>query len=123
MFFGCNKKDYLIFGAEDILFCPDVAMYDKKEYTATCIHSIVYSKITSSSVAPMQFIATKPFIAGVEGNTYENIFQKRGMLLPGHDIPERKSKGIDVKTNSSMGTSRLLMKQPAVIARNVQASI
>lgn len=71
----------------------------------------------------MQFIATNPLIAGVEGNMYEKIFQKMGMLLPGHDIPERNRRGIDVKTNSSMGASRLLMKLPAVIARSVHASI
>ena len=90
--------------------------------SAACIHIMLYSKETSASVAPILFIAIKPFMAGVDGNIYENTFQKSGTLLPGHDIPERKSSGIEVKTNSSIALSRLWTMLPNVIARNMQAS-
>ena len=59
---------------------------------------MVYSKETSCSVAPLPFMRTKPFMAGVDGIRYERAFKNAGTLLPGHDIPERKSSGMDVKT-------------------------
>ena len=122
------RKKMLYFSL-DLVFCytflilllGDRQIVEAKK-SAACAHIMLYSKETSASVAPILFIATKPFMAGVDGNIYENTFQKSGTLLPGHDIPERKSSGIEVKTNRSIALSRLCTMRPNVIARNMQAS-
>jgi hypothetical protein len=41
-----------------------------------------------------------------EGKRYEKYFQNVGMADEGHDMPERKSMGTDMKTNIRMQSSR-----------------
>ena len=74
-------------------------------YANVCIHKTLSSCCTSSKVAPISVILTKPLIPNVEGNSHEKPFQKIGMLLAGHDIPLANSNGIEMNTNIMMNDS------------------
>ena len=69
----------------------------------------------------MLFIFTKPLIPKVEGKAYETIRQKGAIDAPGHEMPEMKSKGTEVKTNKSIQVSRFLITTEAVSVKKTQA--
>lgn len=55
--------------------------------------------------APISDIRIYPVIPNVEGKRCDSVFHINGILCTGHDKPDMKSKGIDMKTNTSMSDS------------------
>ena len=82
----------------------------------------MYSEETSSKLAPILLIFTYPLIPKVEGNRKDTISQKRGIEAPGQEIPEIKSKGMDVKTKITILVSLLRTKIDNVIAKKIHAN-
>lgn len=55
--------------------------------------------------APISEIWIYPVIPNVEGKRCDSVFHINGILCTGQDKPDMKSKGIDMKTNTSMSDS------------------
>ncbi len=71
-----------------------------------CIQSPINSNLTSLSNAPISEMLTYPLMPNVEGKMYEKYFHTAGIDDAGHEIPERKSRGIERNTKSTMYVSR-----------------
>ena len=54
----------------------------------------------------MLLIFRNPLMPSVEGKRYESAFQNFGIATPGHDTPEMKRSGREVKTIIMMHVSR-----------------
>ena len=68
----------------------------------------------------MLLMRTYPLMPKVDGNSHEKSFHRTGILLSGHDMPERKSRGTEVKTNSNIQASRLGTRRASVKAKKMQ---
>ena len=76
----------------------------------------------SASVAPMLLIRRKPRTAKVEGKRRASNSHTQGMLLWGHEMPVRKSKGTEVITTQSITCSRWRTAKDKAIAAKMEAS-
>ena len=59
----------------------------------------------------------------VLGNSHEMPCQTEGMLLCGHDIPVRNSRGILTKTTNSITFSRYFTIHDTIMPKKMQASM
>ena len=92
------------------------------KYTSVCIHSTMYSVLTSSRSAPMLLILMNPLMAKVLGNIHDTPCHTPGMALCGQLTPARNSSGTEVNTTTSITLSLYLMSGLSDMARKTHAS-
>jgi hypothetical protein len=63
-----------------------------------------------------------PWIPGVEGNRYPIACQNGGIASFGQETPDMNNKITDVKTNTSIGASRVVIKPDNVMAKKIEAN-
>ena len=91
-------------------------------YTAACIHKALTSDVMSPNTPPRVLSFMKPCMPYVDGKRQANHCHISGILLLGHDTPDIKRKGTDVKTTNSITFSRWRTKNENVIEKKMQAS-
>ena len=70
----------------------------------------------------MLLMRRKPRTAKVEGKRYATDSHIQGMLLSGHEMPVRNSKGTEVNTTKSITCSRCRTAKDKAIAAKITAN-